>query len=130
MRTTKYFLMAMMTMGLVAGLDVFRAADEAKPKYDIEEVMQKAHKAPKGKLSLLKQVMEGKASAEQKKQLVEYYEALAQNKPEKGSETDWKKRTTTLVAAAKKVADGNAAARQQLGRAANCKACHQLHKPD
>ena len=127
MRTAKYFVMAVMTMGLMAGLGVFWAADEAKPKYDIEEIMEKAHK---GKPSLLKQVTEGKASEAQKKQLVEYYEALAKNKPEKGSEADWKKRTTALVKAAKQVANGNAAARQQLGRAASCKACHQAHKPD
>lgn len=125
MRTTKYFLMATMTMGLVAGLGVFRAAEEAAPKYDIGEIMEKAHK---GKPSLFKQVMEGKASDAQKKQLVEYYEELAKNKPEKGSEADWKKRTTALVSAAKQVANGNAAARQQLGRAANCKSCHQAHK--
>lgn len=127
MRTTKYFVMTMMTMGLVAGLGVFRAAEEAAPKYDIGEIMEKANK---GKPSLLKQVIEGKASDAQKKQLVEYYEELAKNKPEKGSEADWKKRTTALVSAAKAVANGNAAARQQLGRAANCKACHQVHKGD
>jgi hypothetical protein len=125
MRTTKYFLMAMMTVGLAAGLGVFQAAEDAKPKYEIEEIMEKAHK---GEPSLLKQVLDGKASDEQKKQLVEYYEALAKNKPEKGSEAEWKKRTTALVTAAKDVAKGNAAARQQLGQAAKCKACHQAHK--
>lgn len=127
MRMAKYFGMAVLTMGLAAGLGVFRAADDDKPKYTIEEVMEKAHK---GKPSLFKQVVDGKASDEQKKELVEYYQALAKNKPEKGSEADWKKRTDALLTAAKQVANGNAAARQQLGRAASCKACHQAHKPD
>lgn len=131
MRTAKYFVMAVMGLGLVAGLGMFRAADEAQPKYTIEEVMEKAHKAPKkGQPSLFKQVVDGKASDEQKKQLVEYYEALAKNKPEKGSEDDWKKRTGTILTAAKKVASGNDEARPQLARAANCKGCHQLHKGD
>jgi hypothetical protein len=127
MRTAKYFGMAVLTLGLIAGLGMFRAADEAKPKYTIEEVMEKAHK---GKSSLLKQVMTGKASDEQKKQLVEYYEELAKNKPEKGSAEDWKKRTTALVKASKEVAGGNESAKPQLGKAANCKACHEAHKGD
>jgi len=127
MRTTKYFLTALMTLGLVAGLGVFRAAEKAEPKYDIGEIMEKAHK---GKPSLLKQVAEGKASEAQKKQLVEYYEELAKNKPEKGTEADWKKRTGALVKAAKGVADGKAGATAALGKAANCKACHQAHKGD
>ncbi|HZV04290.1 MAG TPA: hypothetical protein VE999_04295 [Gemmataceae bacterium] len=127
MRTAKYFGMAVLTLGLAAGLGMYHAADEAKAKLSIEEVMEKAHK---GKPSLFKQVMSGKASEEQKKKLVEYYEALTQNKPEKGSEADWKKRTTALVKAAKEVASGNDSARQQLGKAANCKSCHDAHKGD
>jgi hypothetical protein len=129
MRTTKYFVMAVMALGLVGGLSMFRAADE-EPKYSIEEVMEKAHKAKKGQTSLFKTVVDGKANAEQKKQLVEYYEALAKNKPEKGSAADWKKRTTAILTAAKQVANGNDGARVQLGRAVNCKACHQAHKED
>ena len=43
----------------------------------------------------------GEASAEEKKQLVELYEALAANKPPKGDEASWKEKTAALVAAAK-----------------------------
>jgi hypothetical protein len=128
MRTAKYFGMAVLTLGLAAGLGMYQAADEAKPKYDIEEIMEKAHKG--GKASLLTQVMSGKANEEQKKQLVEYYEELAKNKPDKGTAEDWKKRTTALVKAAKEVAGGNDSARPQLGKAANCKSCHAAHKGD
>ncbi|HEY7423635.1 MAG TPA: hypothetical protein VH682_05265 [Gemmataceae bacterium] len=128
MRTVKYFTMAVMTMGLVAGLSLFQAADEAKPKYSIEEIMEKAHTPPKS--SLLVKVKSGKASAEQKKQLLAYYEELAKNKPEKGTEADWKKRTGTLVKAAKDVTDGKEGATTQLAKAASCAACHKLHKPD
>jgi hypothetical protein len=127
MRTAKYFGMAVLTLGLAAGLGMYHAADEEKPKFTIEEIMEKAHK---GKSSLLKQVATGKANEEQKKQLVEYYEELAKNKPEKGTAADWKKRTTALVKAAKEIAGGNDSARSQLGKAANCKSCHDAHKGD
>ena len=125
MRTTKCFLMAVMTTCLVAGLYVFGAVDDAKPKYEISEIMDKAHK---GKMSLLQQVVQGKANDEQKKQLLEYYEELAKNKPEKGELKDWQKRTKALVKAAKDVVNGKEGAAQGLQKAANCKGCHQAHK--
>ena len=130
MRATKYFMMAVLTMALVAGLGVFQAADDAKPKYDTEEIMKKAHKAPKGKLSLYQQVVKGKANEEQKKQLLEYYVELGKNKPEKGELSDWKKRTDALVHAAKDEVAGKEGAAKTLQKAADCKACHNAHKED
>ena len=128
MRTVKYFVMAVMTMGLAASLGVFRAADEDKPKYDIEEIMEKAHKPPKN--SLFVQVKSGKASAEQKKQLLELYQELAKNKPPKGDLKDWQKRTGAMVKAAQDVVGGKEGATQELTKAAQCAACHKLHKED
>lgn len=127
MRTVKYFLSAVLATGLAAGLGVFGAAEDAKPKYSIEEVMEKAHQ---GKPSLFKQVVSGKADADKKKMLLEYYEALSQNKPEKGELADWKKRTGALVKAAKDVVADKEGATKELAKAANCKGCHQLHKGD
>ncbi|MHB1421950.1 MAG: hypothetical protein ACYC3I_01895 [Gemmataceae bacterium] len=128
MRSTKYFVMAVMALAFAAGLGVFQAADDAKPKYTIEEVMEKAHK---GKPSLFQRVVKDKASEEQRKKLVEYYEVLAQNKPEKGSAADWKKRTTALVKAVKEVeANNSEETRGKLAKAADCKGCHKLHKGD
>ena len=128
MRTMKFFVMAMMATGLAVGLGVFGAVEDAKPKYDIEEIMEKAHKAPKGKLSLYQQVAKGKASKEQQKQLLEYYEELAKNKPGKGELKDWQRRTSALIKAAKDVSNGKAGAAQELTKAANCKGCHQAHR--
>jgi hypothetical protein len=128
MRTMQYFLMAVMATGLAAGLGMFQAADDAKPKYDIEEIMEKAHKAPKGKLNLFQTVVKGKASEAQKKQLVEYYEELAKNKPEKGDLKDWQKRTGAMVKASKDVLSGKEGASKELAKAANCKQCHELHR--
>lgn len=129
MRTVKYFTMAVLTMGLVAGLSFFKAADE-KAKLSIEEVMEKAHK---GKGSLVNQVKSGKANAEQKKQLLSYYEEMAKNpapKSEKGSAADWKKRTSALVTAAKDVVADKDGATEKLAAAANCAKCHQIYKSD
>ncbi len=128
MRTMKYFAMAMMALGLAAGLGVFRAADDAKPKYDIEEIMEKAHGGKAN--SLYNKVRTGKANAEQKKQLLEYYQELAKNKPPKGDLKDWQKRTKALVKAAQDVVDGKQGAAQSLTKAAQCGACHKLHKED
>lgn len=128
MRTMKYFVMAMMAMGLVAGLGVFQAADDAKPKYDIEEIMEKAHKPPKS--SLFVKVKSGKASEEQKKELLELYQELAKNKPPKGDLKDWQKRTKAMVKAAQDVVDGKQGATQALTKAAQCGACHKAHKGD
>jgi hypothetical protein len=131
MRTVKYFAMAMMTMGLLAGLGMFQAADPAKAKYTIEEVMEKAHKG--GKKSLLGKVASGAADEKQKKQLLEYYEELAKNpapQADKGSAADWKKRTGALVVAAKDVVGSKPGAANSLTKAANCKACHSIYKTD
>ncbi|HEY7156938.1 MAG TPA: hypothetical protein VH575_23420 [Gemmataceae bacterium] len=131
MRTVKYFAMATMTMGLLAGMGMFRAADTDKPKYTIEEVMEKAHKG--NKKSLKSKVASGAADEKQKKQLLEYYEELAKNpapKTDKGSAADWKKRTGALVAAAKDVVAAKPGAANSLNKAANCKGCHEIYKTD
>jgi hypothetical protein len=131
MRTVKYFMMAVLTMGLAAGLGMFQAADDAKPKYTIEEVMEKAHKPAKS--SLFVKVKSGKASAEQKKQLLELYEEMAKNpapKSEKGNPADWKKRTGALVKAAKDVIADKEGAKQELAKAATCGKCHSVYKSD
>src|SRR4030095_10850772 len=104
--------------GWVAVTLVVRAQD--KPKYTIKEVMDAAHK--KGKLR--DKVTSGMASDEEKKQLVEYYEALAANKPPKGDDASWKEKTAELLAAAKEAAAGNL---DKL-KAINCGACHSAHK--
>ena len=107
----------LLTLLAIMGTSWLTARAEDKPKHTIKEVMKLALKGP-----LNKKVAEGKASDDEKKQLVELYESLAANKPPKGDEADWKKRTEALLDAAKK-ADGMA-----LGKASNCKACHDAHQ--
>ena len=125
MRTVKYFVLAALTLGVLGGLATYQAADNEKPKYSIEEIMDKAHK---GKNSLFKKVVSGNANADQKKDLLGLYEDLAKNKPPKGSQDDWKKRTTAMVSAAKEAVDGKPGAGPKIAKAASCKACHDLHR--
>ena len=125
MRTVKYFVLATLTLGALSGLATFQAADGDKPKNSIEEVMEKAHK---GKNSLFKKVVSGNANADQKKELLGLYQDLSKNKPEKGSQDDWKKRTSAMVSAAQEAVDGKPGAGPKIAKAANCKACHDLHR--
>ena len=106
-----------------AGVVVFNLRADDKPKNTIKEVMQKAHKD-----GLLKKVSGGKADDGEKKELLSLYEDLAKNKPEKGDEKSWHTKTEAIVKAAKGVVEGDKKAAGGLGKATNCKACHDAHK--
>jgi surface antigen len=113
-------------MALIAYVGVaVGAAEDKKPKYTIKEVMAKAMKG-----GLCKKCASGKASDDEKKELVELFTALSENSPPKGEKESWKKKTKALVDAAKSLADGGTGAGKKLGGAANCKACHSSHKGD
>jgi hypothetical protein len=99
------------------------AADDDAPKYSIKEVMKKAFKGP-----LVKKVASGDASDEEKHELHDMLVALSKNEPKKGDAESWKKFTGALVKAAKGVVDGDEKAAGKLKKAANCKACHSVHR--
>jgi hypothetical protein len=120
MRMMKYFLL--FAVAALAGVCAYAAADDVK---DIETIMDKAHK---GKPSLYKQVVTGKADKEQKEELLSLYTDLGKNKPPKGTEADWKKRTDAIVTAAKAVVADKPDSLKALAAAVNCKACHEAHK--
>jgi hypothetical protein len=92
-------------------------------KYTIKEVMKKGHGS-----GLLKKVLGGSASEEEKKQLVDLYESLAKNKPPKGDAKAWSTRAEQILGAAKGVAKGEAGAVDTLKKATNCANCHKEHK--
>jgi hypothetical protein len=102
--------------GLVLFLDSDSQGGDKKPA-SIKVVMQKAMKG-----GLCGKVASGKASDDEKKQLVALFTDLAAAKCPKGEEADWKARTTALLEAAKS-GDGKA-----LKKAADCKGCHSTHK--
>ncbi|MDB5290540.1 MAG: hypothetical protein JWL69_1781 [Phycisphaerales bacterium] len=103
------------------------AGDDDKPKFTVKEVMEKAHK---GKTSLAKKATDGKATKEELTQLLEYYQSMAMQKPEKGDLADWKKRSDALVSSTQKMIDGEKSGIAAYKKAVDCKACHTLHKED
>lgn len=111
---------AALAIAVVAMASYSGAADkkDAKPKHSVKDVMKKCMKG-----GLCKKVASGKASDEEKQLLVAMFTSLAENKPPRGDADSWKAKTTALLAAAK--AGDNAA----LKKAANCAACHKVHKP-
>jgi len=117
-----------LTLGSMIGAGaVLAEEDKAKPKYTMKEIMTKGHK---GRRSLVRRITEGGEYTDADvKQLLAYYEALALHKPERGDMESWKTKTAALVAAAKKLAGGDKSAIPELKKAANCKACHEPHKP-
>ena len=125
MRSLKYFVLASLALAIAASLGVYRAADD-KP-LEIEAIMEKAHQ---GRPSLFKTVVEGKASKDQKEELLKLYIDLGKNKPPKGNEDDWKKRCATIVTAAKDVIADKPNSLVVLKKAVSCKECHENHKAD
>jgi hypothetical protein len=124
MRFGLRFAVAVLAVAGFAGLSVRGEADD-NPKYTTKEIMKTAHDKDEG---ILGKVMAGKASDAEKKELVELYVALGKNKPEKGGDKSWKAKTDALVTAATEVKDNKDGATKTLGVAADCRACHTVHK--
>ncbi len=103
---------------------------DSKDEEIIKEVMKKYHKAPQGQDNVAKKAAMGKASAEEKKELVQAYEKMAKTHPPKGDEASWKEKNTKLVAAAKALQKGEANGVELFKEASNCKACHSAHRPE
>jgi len=93
----------------------------------VHDVMEAANE---GKDSLYERVVGGKGTPEEARKLAELYQALPGLKPPKGDAKSWKEKATALAAAAKEVAGKKPGAVEKLKAAANCKACHSLHKAD
>jgi len=111
---------ALAAMGLLTGALV----QEGKAAKDIKEVMA----AHKGKESLVAKVTSGQGTDDENKKVLGLYEALATFKPPKGDEGSWKEKTSALVTAAKELVEKKEGAAAKLKTAANCKACHDVHK--
>ena len=88
----------------------------------MKTVMQKGFK---GDDSLLKRIIEGKATQLEKNLFVTYVETLPAFTPKKGS--GWSKKATAVVHAAKAVRDGDGDL-DTLKIATNCRSCHEPHK--
>ena len=121
---TRILIVPLATAALTLGL--FSVVNgQAKPKYTIKQIMKDGLKG-----GLAKKVVEGKATSQEKIQLLDYAIALYETKPKKGDPVGWTKLTGDFVAAAAKVAIDPKAGTAALGKAVNCKACHNKHKYD
>jgi len=118
----RFFPIAMLTLAIAATWTVsqLRAADE---DIKIKDVMAKAMKG-----KLCEKVAKGEGSADDKAELVKLFTALGKNKPPKGDADSWKAKTDALLAAAKDAQAGKDGAGPALMKAANCGACHGMHK--
>lgn len=124
MRTRSLTVGAMLAL-FVASVGLFATAQDDKPKFTTKEVMKKAHD---GNPKLCAKVATGKASKEEKEELVVLYVALSKNKPAKGDAKSWEEKTKALVAAAKECVTDDKAGGPKLQKAVNCKGCHEVHK--
>jgi hypothetical protein len=111
-----FVVCAAMMLGAAVVFD--GSAHAGKDPVSIKVIMQKAMKG-----KLCGSVILGTASDDDKKQLIALFKDLGENKPPKGAEDDWKKRTKALLDAATK--DDPVA----LKKAANCTECHAAHRP-
>jgi hypothetical protein len=102
-------------------------AQGKKPKYTVKEVMKEVHK---GEDNIGKRAVKGAASKEDLAKMVEYYDSLPLNEPPRGEMASWKEKTGALVKAAKALKGGETGAAEAYKNAANCKACHNAHKPE
>ena len=121
----RYFggCVVVLSLAFVA-MGVALAAEEGgKPKHTIKEVMNNAHKG-----GLLKKVLEGQASQEEKLVLLDHYISLVESAPPKGDMNSWQELAGKAALASAKVAVGREDAMPELKTATNCKACHDKHK--
>jgi hypothetical protein len=118
MKNVKMFTLAAMFLAVV-GFSLNAAADSKS----IKEVMKGGNFKKCCEAASKKD-----ASDADKKAFAELCESLAANKCPKGDEESWKAKTSALVAASKALVAGDKDAGKKVGAAANCKACHDVHK--
>ncbi|HXG08370.1 MAG TPA: hypothetical protein VNK04_01130 [Gemmataceae bacterium] len=119
MKKAAYMGIGLALLLLLTLVTTSSGALQDKPKYSIREVMQKAHKT-----GLWKKVAEGKATEAERKELVEYYTSLSQQKPPKGDLELWRKRTSTMLKIAQAAEKGDKGEAAKLLKTVNCKDCH------
>ena len=80
------------------------------------------------KEGLTRRVAAGNATVEEKNRLLEAFQSLQKSRPPKGEANSWDTKVGALVAAARGIVAGRHGAATALQTAANCTACHKLHK--
>ena len=109
---------------LSAGI-TYNAIAAEKAEKSIKEVMKTQMK---GDTAPIKKATKGELSKEDVAKLLADVKTLAASKPPKGDEASWKEKCSALVSACEKLEKGEAGAGDAVKAAANCKACHDVHK--
>lgn len=99
---------------------------EDTPKISINDIMTKAH----GRNGLRGKFVSGKATKEEKQELLDLYVELGKHKPPKGDAASWKKKTDNIVKATKDFIDNKPGAKGKFTSATGCKDCHDQHKAE
>ncbi len=105
-----------------AGWTEIRTADEPKP---LEEIMEKAMKG-----GLAKKVASGQADDKEKLEFLDMMIDMVSHDPPKGDAIQWKMMAGTVMMDAAKVVVGREGAGEALSKSMNCKACHDMFKPE
>ena len=131
---TKLFETCIAALVVAIAVSAFGFAQDAEKQQEkktaeltVKQVMEKAM-SPKGD-QLNKKVLSGKATNEEKLQLLDLFISLTENDAPKGEQASWEVFTNSAVTAAAKVAVGREGAIDELKAATNCKKCHDAHKP-
>lgn len=97
----------------------------------MEEIMKVGFKSDKrkGTVSILDKIKDGTASKEESKKFLGMLLALETHKVEQGDQKEFNEKTDALVVAMAGVIAKKDGAVDALKTAANCKACHDAHKP-
>lgn len=108
------------TLGLA---ETAHAQEPAGPKHTLKDIMKIGHKD-----GLLKKILEGQGTPEDKQLLLDLYISMFEAKPEKGELDSWRELAGAAALAAGKVVVGRPDGLEMLKATSNCKACHDLHK--
>ncbi len=115
-----FLAVALISVSAARGVNYNAAA----AKHSVKEVMKLAN----AKGGLLSKVVEGKASDDEKKQLLDLYVDMAEGEPKKGDTSEWKIHAGNAALSAAKVVLGREGAVDELKKASDCMACHSKFK--
>lgn len=116
--------------GVTACIGLFATATIAAQQDAEKSAIKDAMKGGfKGDTSYAKLASTGKATKEEIAKLKAYCESLCKEKPPVGDDASWKEKTDALTKAVADLEAGAADAAKNFEKAANCKACHEVHKP-
>lgn len=121
----KVVLSLLIAFAVVGGV-IASGPSSTVEKKSIKEIMKAANAG--GENSLFKKVPTGKATPEENKKFLDLLIDLVENDPPKGDGVEWKMASGTALLAAAKLEVGREGAAEELGKAVNCKACHDKFK--